>query len=148
MRLQSRRGSIWITWNQWIPWVDSHRKIQYYILWTKKDFYLFQNSTRTYLIHLDSGVLESIKNELQIEGGVINIQGKERQYGSHTWYALELPADGKDWLHTGRRIKIQKILSRIQASVGWALDSPSQPWVAKWIVRRWDAILTPAIPPQ
>ena len=117
MRYHKKNVSIWITWNQWIPWVDSNGRIQYYILWMNHDFYLFQNSGGTYLLHLEEEKLETIAKELKIEGEVVDIRWKERQYGSHSWYALALPDDGKDWFHTGRRTKIQKILSKIQASV-------------------------------
>lgn len=144
MRLHRKTEHVGITSIQWLPWIDWNGRVQYYKLWEEQDFYLFQNSTGTYLIHLDAKKLERVKKELKIEGEIINISWRERQYWSHSWYALELSNDWKNWLHTWRRKKLQWILRKVQDSVVWNLwittvwlpvesfsrkTTPPTPWV-------------------
>ncbi len=127
MKLHRRYQHVWITSEHWLPWVDKDGRIQYYKLWEEQDFYLFQNSTGTCLIHLDADKLERVKQELEIEGEIIVIHWRERQYWSHSWYALVLSNDWKNWLHTSRRKKLQWILTKVQDSVVWNL----------WITTTW-----------
>lgn len=122
MRLHRKTEHVGITSIQWLPWIDWNGRVQYYILWENYDFFLFQDTAWTYLINLDAIKLERVKQELKIEGGeVIDIGWKERQYWSHSWYALELPNDWRDWFHVSRRRKIQWILTKVQGSVEWSL---------------------------